>query len=194
MPNSIRKARKSERILTEVQETIAELAGDMIVNGCHQYALSALVYAVLAHQWGRLNEERDWCEDDILRYMKGFEENWSCDLTRAWPPIKEHREDPLPTQVQERFRASIRAELAELSDSFAKTAQMEDVFLAVEVLRSWENHTTGPRPHTSCHLADAFARQIEARAAYIRVPNDIEPQVRDYLRLLSEQREKAAAA
>jgi hypothetical protein len=179
--------------LTEVQEQVADLASDILLNGGAREDVDLLLKALLRHRIRRMSFNRgpwaiDAAESDrsangsaILLADKVYQH-----LAKYWPEKKdgsEHRPTkPVPNTVAEMMRANVRQSLREEFDEFlTDEAGIEPVWLFNQVLHL-----------TNCgnDLVEHFCRIMDTAGIYVRVPWEHKERVKEFVAFL----EKAVAA
>jgi hypothetical protein len=163
--------------LTDFQETVCNLAADLILNGGDQVDVSHLLAATIGHSFNLRFPECGWRQDRIKRDSP----EWLKMLSRHWP-AKVEREHPLPTTVSEMVRANLRGNLEERFEEFMTAARMHELYLMLEVLESFDGLTGGPNDEAAeSVLAEAFMREIESDQTYVKVPRDRVEAVEEFL-------------
>jgi hypothetical protein len=177
--------------LTDFQETVCNLAADLILNGGAEADVANLLRATIGHSLNlRFPECGCYSEDRIKLDLP----EWLKMLSRYWP-AKTQRKHPLPTTVSEMVRANLRGNLGEKFDEFMSAARMHELYLMLEVLDSFDSITGGPDDEAAeSVLAEAFMRQIESDHTYVKVLSDRVHLVEDFLETIDSIPDDAPVA
>lgn len=182
---------RASRELTELQEQVCDLAGDLIVNGGHEDDVDELLFAVMAHFWRRRfpdyprsQEER---EKNAVDFAEKHRASWLKRLARHWPEEPTPRAvEPLPQTVSEMVRANDRGVLKERFEDFMREVEgLADIHLLSDVLNDWSGGNN--------QLPEAFAYQIGRSDTYVKVPQAYLEQVQKLVQVLTEGKSDEAA-
>jgi thymidylate synthase ThyX len=115
--------------LTEIQEEIASLASDILLNGGAREDVDLMLTALLRHRVRRTSGGRHFQAEDPAKADQGA--NWSAQhlaerfyqgLAKHWPEKRPASADtpqkPAPTTVADLMRTNVRAHLIENFEEF----------------------------------------------------------------------------
>ena len=167
--------------LTDFQETVCNLAADLILNGGTEANVSNLLHATPGHSLQlRFQDHDSWREDHIERDLP----EWQRRISRYWPakadPVEPEHE--LPNTVTGMLRANLRGKLEEKFTEFLAKSRMHELYLMCGVLENFEQNSGGPdNDKAESALAEAFAYELASDDTYVKVPRDRVALVEDFL-------------
>ncbi len=178
------------RTLPEIQQEVAEVASDMIVNGGDQEDVGLLITAVLRHKWRRYMSRRPKSLDDTekevdeaaLNYAARGKQDRYKKLARYWPdeqPTTTTTPDkPKATTVVEMVRDNFRKKAREAFEDFmANSGVPEEVHLLGEILELAAQGNP---------LIEAISIELQDAHTYVHVPDKHVARVRDFLKFLED--------
>jgi hypothetical protein len=178
---------RPHRELTRMQEEVADLASEMILNGGNRedvIPFLAALYRRRERNRGSWKTPEQWEKDAQSRGFKNAEDAYQS-LMRHWPepvgkPSKEEASttrEPKLTTVREMVQADLRARLREQVESFlSKSEGFEPVWLLSEILSDHES--------TYSDLAEAISANVDKYDTYVRVYWRNADKVREFIKLI----------
>lgn len=180
------RADRPHKGLTEEQETIAELASDMIMNGGAKEDVDLFLRAVGRHRYRLLlasfsQTGKPIAEADINSDAEHSAKQWCGALANQWqhkkPAKRLSATASTSNSVAEIARTDIRGHLKGLFNEFViGIDSFESAYLLKEIL---EYTVDG-----GYDMAQAFARVMDGDQTYVRIPGDIEDEVRNFIKML----------
>jgi len=175
--------------LTEIQEQVADLASDILLNGGAREDVDPLLTALLRHRMRRMSFNRgpdaigaDESNRSAHESAALLADKFYQHLAKHWPEKKdrsEHRPPkPVPNSVAEMMRANVRQSLREEFDAFlTDEAGIEPVWLLNQVLHL-----------TNCgdDLAEHFCGVMDVAGIYVRVPWEHKARVEEFVAFLGK--------
>lgn len=175
--------------LTRDQTELAELAGDIILNGGDTDDVMLVLAGLLRHQYRRkvnVYYENSPSEDQgAIRYANTWRDGEFKKLARYWPEELPSPEDPKPTVIADMIRVNYRARLrGEFEEFMAKQSGLEDVFVLTDILNTYNC--------MHAELGEAFELALERAQAYVKVPPKHFKRVEKFIDLLENDVKEAA--
>jgi hypothetical protein len=182
------------RKLTEFQEHLFNLLGDLALNGGDSDELHRMLYAAMAHdfrrRFARHGDSREETDRHIATYISNREEEWIVDLTCSWPKAKE-RETASPATVTEYLRANVRDALEYRFREFLNEGKPEELRLMDSVLMDWSSSTPAYVGDPDLELGNSFERELARGVRWVRVPEDLRDKIVTFVQLLTEREDAA---
>jgi hypothetical protein len=186
------RAERPHKGLNPLQEELAGLVADMLLNGGVRGDVDLLLTAIDSHQCRKFlsNIDKDASPAKIdesvqKRLANGsVVEDWYRRLAKGWPDGKRaapasEAKDRL-NSVAEIVRANILQRLTEQFEEFlAKTDGVENMWLLNEVLEYANS--------VGHDIARAFASSVDGDDTYVRVPWGLAKQVKEFVALLEKR-------
>ncbi|MGI8746556.1 MAG: hypothetical protein ACR2NN_29065 [Bryobacteraceae bacterium] len=174
--------------LTETQQTVCDIAADLIINGGDEDDVHQLLWGILGHNfrrqfpgWPSDPAERDKKAEDHILALKP---RWYAALAKQWPEPIARRKRPIPNTVAEMARDNARRRLERLFyEDYVGGAPTEDVYLLQEILE--DAYGSG------MSLPDAFAYEIGADDTWVKVPREHVKRVEQFIKLVKGQADAA---
>jgi hypothetical protein len=170
--------------LTDFQETVCNLAADLILRGGMDEDVANLLRATIGHslhlQWPRFDAfKADHIANDLPE--------WQQRIARHWPEKKDPQ-DALPTTVTEMLRANLRGKLEELFVRFLAKSRMHELYLMNAVLENFDGNARGPDiTNAESVLAEALMSELSSDDSYLKVPSEHIEAVEDLLEKLTRE-------
>jgi hypothetical protein len=184
--------------LTQLQEHIFDVLGDMILHGGHTDDVFNVLWNVsVHHQRVRFPQSRNECEEQFKERIEKRADDqageWQRLLTKSWPDPAIVNEAPAPKNVVQRVRATVSDRLQDRFADFMLDATPEEKRLLVEVFTGRGSLSMRPDiENAELELATAFMEEIGASERYVQVPDEeIKDLVVKYIKLLTQGREAA---
>src|SRR6185312_2721252 len=198
-PEAAAKQKRPEIELTPIQQHVADLTSDLIMNGGHPADVDRLLIAAIAHDQER--QFPDFPQDPQKRRQEAEGvarerlADWRLRLSRAWREPSVAPERPLPPTVAEMAREGAREALEDHCYDFLRAAPMEQIYLLRDVLDYWESSRRGPDDESiECPLAEGFMYVLASRDTFVRVPRKHLSRVRTFVDMLEDKDGPAKAA
>jgi hypothetical protein len=171
---------RQPRSLTDFQETVCNLAADLILNGGAEEDVANLLRATIGHSLHLQFPEFDaWICERVAKDLPG----WTKRISHLWPARSEPVEsEQLPNTVTEMLRANLRGRIEEDFATFLAKARMHELHLMHDVLENFEN-SAGLSDNDSAEsaLAEAFMYELDSDDTYVKVPRDRVEAVEQFL-------------
>jgi hypothetical protein len=171
--------------LTDFQETVCNLAADLILNGGAEANIANLLRATIGHSLSLQFQEFDaWHCENIAKVLP----DWTKRISR-FSPTKSGPAEPgqLPKTVNEMLRANLRGKIEREFAVFLAQARMQELHLMHDVLENFENSAGGSGNESAeSALAEAFIYELDSDDAYVKVPREHVEAVEEFLKKLDE--------
>ena len=188
-PEAAPKQKRATIELTPIQQHVADLASDLVMNGGHPADVDRLLIASIAHDQER--QFPDYPQDPQKRRQEAEAvarerlADWRLRLSRAWREPSAAPERPLPSTVSEMARESARETLENHCYDFLRTASMEQIYLLRDVMNYWESSRRGPDDDSiESPLAEGFLFVLGSRDTFVRIPQKHLEHVRSFVAML----------
>jgi len=188
-PEAAAKQKRPAIELTPIQQHVADLASDLIINGGHPADVDRLLIASIAHDQER--QFPDFPQDSQKRRQEAETvarerlADWRLRLSRAWREPSAAPGRPLPTTVTEMARESAREALENQCYDFLRAANMGQIYLLSDVMDYWESSHLGPDDDSiECPLAEGFMYVLGSRDTFVRIPQKHLEHVRSFVAML----------
>jgi hypothetical protein len=168
------------RPLTDFQETVCNLAADLILNGGAEANIANLLRATIGHSLSLQFPEFDaWHCERIAKVLP----DWTKRISRFWPTKAEPAgPGQLPNTVTGMLRANLRGKIEEQLATFLAKARMQELHLMHDVLENFENSAGGSGDESAeSALAEAFMYELDSDDTYVKVPRDRVEAVEEFL-------------
>jgi len=179
--------------LTQIQEEVADIASDILLNGGARQDLELLLGALARHHYRNMSFSRGRLESGSLsaaqldasarEYATTIREDWYWDLSKHWPERKAEAEDSerasAARPVTEMVRANIRASAqAHFEQFLTDTDGIEPIWLLNEVL---ENFNSGR------DLGEAIWDAMDRAEIYVKVPYEHKDRIEEFVASLEKE-------
>ena len=179
--------------LTPIQERIADLLGDLILNGGNDANVDGMLYNALEYHWRRMFADRPGSSDsednEAQKFADGHLNEWKRELVQSWPK----REDKAaagtdPKTVTDYIRAEVRHQLEFHWDWFLSSATPEEIRFMDMVLMDWDSTHTSSFAYDPAELeiGNSFEREINRGVRWVKVPHELRDKVVDFVELLTK--------
>lgn len=176
--------------LTEVQEQVADLASDILLNGGAREDVDLLLTALLCHRVRRMSPGRHFAATDPAKADR--DANWSANylaekfyrgLAQHWPERKDEptniQESPAPKTVAEMMRTNIRVSAREQFEEFITDSEgLEAVWLINEVLKF---------RNCGADIVEEFCDVMDRAEIYVRVPRKHKERIEEFVAFLGRE-------
>ena len=158
--------------MTPLQEELASLLGDLILNGGHRQDVRSMFYAAFSHYWRRRFTEGSTPD----KYVENNEEKWARKLAAAWPTKDKIEWPPIASgTVTDYIRANYRGSLDGRIERFLEEATAEEIRFLDAVAA------------TEIQLANSFEAEIDREITWVRIPRKHQHKVIVFIELLAEE-------
>ena len=181
--------------LTEFQQLVCNLAGDLIINGGRKPDVENLIKATMSHS---LHLRLPWHKNDEWAEESAIDRDlpdWFQRISRHWPEKSKAAKSELPETVSEMIRANLRGDLRMRFEEFLGDARMHELYLLCNVFLSFESRTRGAdNDAAESLLAEAFMYEIASNNRYVEVQREHVEMVEQYVALLDKAEPREVAS
>lgn len=178
------------RALAPIQQLVADLVADMLVNGSHRKIIDQLLTAAIRHQfWRRWPEDVEEQFPDLFNKPPVLLNDWRDDLHAVWRETRKApaTEKPAPSTAADRIRFSIIETLRGQFDDFLTEGTPEEWWTMWDMLVTHHSTNLGSDNANEFPLAGAFEAALgEIRHIWIKVPESLRKRVLTYVECLEE--------
>jgi hypothetical protein len=173
--------------LSDVQQCLADLLGDIVAHGGSEEVVSGLVI-VARHQWHRrldhIHTDHAKVEANVKSLAEPDAARWKSELATAWAMSTRMAITPkhYAKNITERIRFSVIRELQGLFDQFLNNGGPEELRLMRDVLQDRYSGGFGD----GLAIAEAFLLQADCRRKYVAVPDHMVEDIEKYVQCLLE--------
>lgn len=171
----IRKAdaKPVESSLTPIQEQLAHLAGDMILNPAHGADVDRLLRGAMGHYWRSRSADvtSNEAEQGVKAFIQNHLEDWRLSLIQSWPAPQPDGSKAEPTNISELIRQNFRGELTDHFTYFLGNATPEEIRFLNGVLNDWLSGAGHSLSAPQLEIANSFEREIGRGVRWVRVPS-----------------------
>jgi hypothetical protein len=176
--------------LTRIQEEVADLASDILLNGGTKEDVDSILTALLRHRYKRLSfaqrKPADEMEKEANAEASRYKESYYQRLCKHWPEKRQETADePIGPErpVKEMVRANIRESLLDkVEQLLTDTDGIETVWLLNEIV---ENINSGEEP------GEAISQVLDRAEIYVRVPWQHKKRIEEFVAFLEKGRAAA---
>lgn len=168
--------------LPEIQEQIAELASDLIMNGGDRRSVDKLLEAVIRHSTlRRFSTFKDQtCREELAeQHAAEWRAGWYRRLARHWPENSPAIQKAKTVTITDLLASNVRLDVESSFQSFIRNVEgFTDLFLLRDILRDVDSGNG--------ELGEAFAHQLAQCHTYVKVSWKYADRVREFARLLED--------
>lgn len=172
--------------LAAIQEHLAHLVGDMILNAAHGADVDRLLRGAMGHYWRLQSADLapNEAEQGVKAFIQKHLDDWRLSLVQSWPAPQPDGSEAEPTNISELIRQNFRGELKDHFAYFLSNAPPEEIRFLNGVLNDWLSEA-GSLNSPQLEIANSFEREIGRGVRWVRVPRDLRDKVVEFISLMT---------